>query len=34
MTHRRVCNKSNMTCAPFGAGTSHPSGAPEFTLSF
>ena len=31
MTYHRVCNKINTTDATSGAGTAHPSGAPEFT---
>jgi hypothetical protein len=30
MTYHRVHSKSNSTDATYGAGTAHPSGAPEF----
>ena len=34
MTSRRVCNQSNQTAAPSGAGTAFSSGVPEFTRGF
>ena len=34
MTYHRVCNKSNTTGDICGAGTAHPSGAPEVTPVF
>jgi hypothetical protein len=34
MTYHRVCNKSNTMGATCGAGTEHPSGAPEFLVGF
>ena len=34
MTYLRVCNQINTTGATIGAGTAHPSGAPEFTPGF
>ena len=34
MTYHRVFNWSNTTVATSGAGSSYPSGAPEFTPSF
>ena len=34
MTYHWVCNKCNTTGVTCGAGTDHPSGAPEFTTVF
>ena len=34
MTYHRVCNQINTTDATSGAGTAHPSGAPEFAPVF
>ena len=33
-TYHGICNKSKTTGATSGAGTAHPSVAPEFTLGF
>jgi len=33
-TYHRICNKNNSTISISGAGTTHPSGGPNFTPVF